>query len=213
MLHVRLISWIAVVGLLAASASAQTRNPWEWTLEERIAERLDDRKMSERRAAQGERPITGFVIDGTRNPALFMPSELMTRLLMALRDDAYGADLRRHFEPEISAFGWDAAEFWRAFREIGGRWTALAARSEELQKSAHREAPARRRELEAEAAGLDVPMCRARAEALRKAREHFGRAEFDRFLYSALTPGFTISSATLGDDEAARLRYVEGGCP
>lgn len=219
----RLSVWALILAFLSAPTSAQSKNPWEWTIEERIAARLDDKKMAERHAAQledvkplrvlvaGESAPSGFVIEGKRNPELFMPFELMTRLLMALREDAYGADLRRLFTPDITAHGWKAEEFWKTFREIGGNWAALAAKSERLQKDADRAAPARRRELEAEAAALGIPMCRARAEALREARVHFGVA-FDRFLYSVLTRNLTISSGKFAADEAARLRYVEGGC-
>ena len=119
---------------------------------------------------------------------------------------------RRSFAARIAAFGWNGEEFWTAFGSIGAKWAELAAKSEKLQLEAYESAPAKRRELEAAAAALSVPMCAARADALAAARTRFGSGEFDRFLYTVAAPVVTLSAAAPSGDEAARLRYVEGGC-
>ncbi len=122
--------------LFAASGQAQSlaeaeRRPWEWTLEERLKERLDAVKIRERDAAADPRETAGssnktddiavvakdrpfeYRIDGRRNPELFLSFELVDTLLTGLsHDEATRASQRQHKQKAIRSLGYDDQAFW-----------------------------------------------------------------------------------------------------
>ncbi|HEX2833680.1 MAG TPA: hypothetical protein VHW00_11760 [Thermoanaerobaculia bacterium] len=88
------ISAFLAIGLFAAEPGGSTsKHAWNWSDDDRIAMRLDSvsvrerlrlyREEESRRVSSTSRIIENatFVIDGQRNPELFLPWELMERFL------------------------------------------------------------------------------------------------------------------------------------
>jgi hypothetical protein len=189
---------LLVAVLLSTPLLAQS--PEEWDMERRLAERFDDARNAERIAAAktkssdlsgfptAERPGSRFyLIVGWRNPELFLPHELFDALVDADQSgrDSYGA--------KLGDFGWEAASFWTTLDELSAGYRAVRYK----QRTASGAAAA----------------CRARFDALERARETFGRKKFDAFLYSALPPGMVSTTSTPEPDPAATLRQAARGCP
>jgi hypothetical protein len=210
--------------VLAADESLKA--PWQWTLEERIAKRLSDASVRER-AARAERELEEpggpeFVrqlsthgglkaaIDGRYEPELFMPFELFGGLIGSFNPTL--PDMRSRFSADIRAAGWDEGAFWKTIREALGPYWELNEKSMALEARAKSLARAERHAVEAEAQSLGVRQCALRAEALQSVRAHYGADAFDRFLYEKVAPKIIIGTDFPFEKEAARLRYVEGGC-
>src|SRR5437773_6978821 len=91
-----------------SSEAARTtgKRAWEWSDEERVAVRFDPASVRERAAAQqaargptaptqpsvhsqsyGQLPVQQYVVDGSRDPALLLPYELIDPLLRGLHSD------------------------------------------------------------------------------------------------------------------------------
>ncbi len=149
-----------------------------------------------------------FVIDGSRDAALFMPWELMERLLNASDASSAGSDsLRESYTDDVVAAGWSTMLFWSEFDAIGRDY--LATRRE---LTLHDQSRSGLHGGVAEPAGEGVRRryCSARADALRRAREKFGNEQFDRFLYTAVAPRVVVFA-----DEpmtAEQLRTIAEGC-
>ncbi|HKS25263.1 MAG TPA: hypothetical protein VJZ76_20880 [Thermoanaerobaculia bacterium] len=188
----------AVAVLLSTPLLAQS--PEEWDTERRLAERFDDARNAERIAAvkakspnlsldslMREPGSKHYLIVGWRNPELFLPHELFESLLDADKStrDSYGK--------KLGDFGWEAASFWTTLDELSAGYRAVRYK----QRTASAAATA----------------CRARFDALERARQTFGKKKFDAFLYSALPPGMVFTTSTSEADPAASLRREALGCP
>ncbi|HJQ35680.1 MAG TPA: hypothetical protein VKB93_00945 [Thermoanaerobaculia bacterium] len=232
--------------VLTVSASVQAQEPqkerkepkagervkaaWEWTLEERLAKRLDVQQIRERDAAREENVGTPqwmrvpgaespqYVIDGQRDPELFMPFELFVSLLRGVTPPTPGIDptsrdfAREQYRSRIAEFGWQEELFWKTVEIASAEYLRydterLALRLEQIQTLPP---PERRRKLEGQIEGLSHKQCVARAEALRTVRAKLGAESFDRFLYGVVAPGMALMSSD--PDDASRLRFLEGGC-
>lgn len=210
------------------AADESPRPPWQWTLEERIAKRLSDASLRER-AARREREstqldsmraevLTGLGplralkpgIDGRHEPELFMPFELFNSLVGDL--DPTLPDTRHRLASAIRAAGWSEDAFWKTVREALGPYYELQQKRLALEARAESLPASERRAIEAEAESINIRQCALRADALQTVRLHFGGEPFDRFLYGKIAPTISISTDFPFDQEARRLRYLEGGC-
>lgn len=171
---------LAVTPLLAADPQ---KPAWQWTIEERLASRFDPADMRAREIADGEKqrilkahagmpvnfdepivPIYGrYVVDGCRNPAQFLPTELFDSLLLAV-DPRIGRPIPDRITAHLPA---KPSVFWPALERISARYVA------------------------AKKGGGKSPeeLCHLRALSLAMARAEFGAEPFDRFLYEAVAPG------------------------
>jgi hypothetical protein len=120
---------LLVAVLLSLPLLAQS--PEEWDIERRLAERFDETRNAERIAAlvarfpnlafKPEENAPGsryYVIEGERNPELFLPHELFEGLVGEIKPgntppDVYGTNL--------SDFGFDAASFRPKLEQLSAR--------------------------------------------------------------------------------------------
>lgn len=205
-----------------AACSRTDRNdkqPWEWTVEERLAKRFDAIDARERRAAYedthraqlraaaadlesvsfADESASGAIhqsIDGRRNPELFLPHELFESLMSGLQPDAQRRAAQRQFyAPAIRAAGYDPETFWSRLAEV-----AQAYANVRYESSGATAAMSRRQR------------CAERHHALEAARRAFGQDLFERFLYTVIAPTKQKASVTVGVDPADELRQAETGC-
>jgi hypothetical protein len=190
-------------------------------MEQRLALRLDPRSIRARADAAadavGAPQMTvqseggRFVVDGGRDPQLFLPWELFGNLVGSVRDDSVRE--RERLANEIAAFGWKKEQFWQTLGALTSEYQARNLRLIQLMQTMESLPPAGRRAAEARVEAENIALCGMRADALVRARAHFGAEEFDRFLYTAVAPHMQISSSGTADEgERRRLMYVEGGC-
>lgn len=190
----------AVLALLViTTAGAQEKLPkateaWKWTIDQRIAARFDPAGMAERRHVHMlhsgnpdyEPPV--FVIDGEVNPELFLPHELMTFLIVD--SDPRFPRGRARYEPFFSRFAWEPEKFWTDVRTFAGDYIRLQQQNARPTDDQSRQ------------------LCALRATALAELRQKYSR--FDEFLYVAVAPRGTYSSANVAS--ASWLTWLEGGC-
>jgi hypothetical protein len=217
--------------------AAETREPlrgskpaWEWTLSERLNSRLNPdeirrraevhrAEMSEtsngdRRAQSNASPEEIFVVDGTRNPELFLPYELMNALLRGVGSDAAVREsIRKSYRSRIEQFGWDASEFWSKMDISTAGYAALIDAEAAIQDQlVERQTPSGRERLLAEQAALQRSICQRRAAILRAVRLAFDPGEFDRFLYTEIAPYLSVFAEIPKTSAAAELQQREEGC-
>ncbi|HEY4640044.1 MAG TPA: hypothetical protein VII75_01750 [Thermoanaerobaculia bacterium] len=191
----------ALLALLALAASGQEKplpkatEAWKWTIEQRIAARLDPGGMAERRHAHIARNGDGpdynpavFIIEGEVNPELFMPYELMTFLIVD-SDPRYPTG-RISYGPIFPQFGWDQETFWNDVRSMGAGYIELQEKNPRPTDDVSRQ------------------LCAMRATLLDEMRRKYPR--FDEFLYVAVATHGTFSSVDVL--QANWLRWVAGGC-
>lgn len=190
------------------------KRPWEWTLEERLAARVNPVKIAERQDAEDARyhaagaqaPSTKrqttkrYSIDGSKHPELLLPHELFRSMLTGFApDDERRAAHRKSLRPGIVASGWNEELFWAHLRSAAGEYIDNYAYPAREPVSSERD----RRQ---------YGLCKAAFTSLNNARQVFGPERFDRFLYEFVAPGVWVSTATTAPDPAAELRFVERGC-
>jgi hypothetical protein len=207
------------------SGSRQMKEPWEWTENERIVARLDPsfvKANSHPRAntpggyvaAQGISTDLVLVIDGSKTPEMFLPSELFTNLLDAFQSNAtFREGARTIYQQRIITFGFkDPHAFWSELEKVIAPHLALMRDAASLDTRIQ-EANARDRNVLVKNKGdLDVALCRSRFRAMTSARAHFGQETFDRFLYTVVAPNLKKFSAIPGAGAASGYAYVESGC-
>jgi len=219
----------AIVGLviLAVSGSAAQpvhREPWQWTLEERIAARTDGSaqrtRVSEMMAARNLRlqpdavpqnlPRIGDSIEGSRHPELLLPTEIFTIFMRNAyaHDDEVAIAFREHAAGRVAELGLPG-ELLPALEVEASEFIALQSREEALRSEAILVA-GDGGALFAEIRDLQRQQCPLRADIIRRMRERFGREAFDRFLYEIVAPG--VSETVDVPADAATLRAQEQGC-
>lgn len=215
------IALLTFVTTLSASSGQAAKQPWQWTLDERLAARYDAPLAAARvaaarggevsasnvtNAAQG-RPID--VISGIRNPELLLPGEVFDYLMaMAFADDPDTRTLFREAKAKhVAAIGLPA-DFWDRLELIANSYLSDVRQNRDLHKKQPRaEATAERTRKITQA--LEQLKCRDRARAIADARQAFGY-KFDQFLYVAIAPSLTVT--TFVATPAERVREIEGGC-
>lgn len=208
------VFFLAILLCPAITAAAQPETPaWRWDRATRLAERYDGVRAHERAIAAKDRcggPCTGkIVVDGSRDPALLTPLELMDTLAGAY--DASDAEIRanaRNIWSRRAASLTLPADFWQRLYDVGqpffDAWTDYVQINSRLTS-----APAAERDrLKEESEEILRSLCARRAAALDAARASFGQELFDQFLYDAIAPGVFIveSGAVRG------AQPLEGGC-
>ncbi|MEO6260432.1 MAG: hypothetical protein ABIP63_08775 [Thermoanaerobaculia bacterium] len=211
----------AAISLFAIAASSQTlpnpnsgssdlRKAWDWTVEERLANRLDPAKIRDRKAdwiestsrnrvsaaastrsdvSQNDSKVVTYEIDGRRNPELFLEYELFDILLAGLAPETLTrAKQRAFYGPSIRQFGYDENAFWNSLESVVSGY--LAGGSAETDGEAR---------------------CVERYQALQAARRLFGH-RFDQFLYLVVAPTVRSSTSTMDQNHGAALRRAEAGC-
>jgi hypothetical protein len=227
------LSLVAVVSNaqdLAPSAdqSVRPKEAWELTDDERITARLDPERINQRALdhaarvarqrsgsssilALGSGPTSNFRIDGAENPELFLPFELFNDLLRGVDRNLSSTDrevARAILAPKIKSFGFEPEAFWSAFASTTARYFDFRDGKQRLSESKRSLSEAKR--FPSEPNDVYIGLCRERLIALNAARDRFGRATFDRFLYQVVAP--TLSFSSLAPDEAQGLRYMAAGC-
>jgi hypothetical protein len=201
--------------LVAAAQPAPA--PWQWSNDERIAARhrhalqhLPPRTDAHLQV-NGTGATPGFTIDGATHAELFLPSELMRRLLRGVSSDPlFRPAFRSQLSDAIREAGFDETTFWATLDRIGAHHADAARRSADVQRALDQSSPLDRRALQPRADALSAEVCSERVQALQDARSEFGRERFDRFLYEGVAPTFSLTFAAPDDD--AHVRFLEGGC-
>jgi len=184
-----------MLSCIATATEAQSIKPWQWSLADRLRERLEDKNISERlkdaKAFSATGSGTKFVVDGKRNPELFLPSELMAFLLSTLTTDPKQQSMiRAGYRPSITAFGWVPETFWSDLETAANAF--MRARQESYRERSEE---------------LDRTACHSRIQALKAMRSKYER--FDEFLYTAVAPKNMVVSAKPAT--ADWLTWLEGG--
>lgn len=202
------------------SSSAQTpRQPWAFTLEERIALRTHAGLARERsrgggRVATAAREGGAGVVDafdGKTHPELFLPHQVFRTLVdhAFIAPDSSGSAFRRGVAPDLSLYGLPP-DFWERLRTVSGDYIRDTSTLNAMMASL-RQLHGRARGDAQEALALKkIESCRSRAEALAAARRAFGNEQFDRFLYEVIAVNMFHVTDEL--PRAEDLRRAEGGC-
>jgi hypothetical protein len=237
-----LLRWLCSISLLVCAAQSlhaddvTGRNcrkaAWEWTLEERLAARFDPHQMRQRIAAARETGAHGMVrvdpsmtvaslasaeqlptiIDGNRNPELFLSWELFDDLLReAYVEPSEARDTIRATFLERATRLSLPPDFWDRLAVAAASRLELIARERELLAARSVADVESRRHADAELDLIEAQLCSARSESLRKARIAFGEETFNRFLYVAVAPNLKYQMEP-GKAGAKELRAGEEGC-
>ena len=216
---------LMVVPTLASGAHGQDspRPPWKWTDEERIAKRYDPSSMRSREDAyvaetEGAAVAKGRdVVQGDKNPELFLPSELYRGLLMRAFSPVPEASqgFRDGYQSKSAGLRIDD-DFWQRLERTARPYLDSIKAQLALVKEYQTAHPGRRAEIDRQDDERGMTDCRLVIQNLEAARATFGREAFDRFLYEAVAPSM-LSASVFGtsDDSyvsADHLRYLAGGC-
>jgi hypothetical protein len=196
---------------LARSISAQTEAPWLLDDETRVARRFDPELAAERAVAAGcamHGCYGRIVVEGQRNPELFMPWELMSHVSDAYHPDPDWVEVHRYVwssrsELPASPAFWD--QLYEAAKELIETDRRIFLLAAQMQVAHELDRPAIQKQI-TEVIGS---RCWQRAEALATARLVFGRCAFDRFLYEAIAPGKFVAPE---DQTAETMLSVGEGC-
>lgn len=221
-----------LVLLIALPSAGQTVSPeptkpaWEWSLDERIAKRLDPVSIMERAQANERElnlspeeltylglstpPKVRFTVDGKRDPELLMPFELFDSILHGVRDG--GESTRSTYHKAITESGWEEQEFWRTLEISTVEYRRATDARLVIERKARTLEGAEKRSLTAQAESDGVRECGLRADALQSTRSKLGIEKFNRFLYERVAPNVGIGSDFPLNNEEWRLRFIEAGC-
>jgi hypothetical protein len=197
---------LSAISVAAIASPATARRPWEWSDEDRLAERSNDTAAARRAAARGHvQPETVYdVIDGSRDPHLFFEFELFDQMMMlAYADDARTREVYRESKDTLRQAAGLPADFWERVGAIAAPYRK--DRSDEKRLGL---ATARSRQHEAEQNAVSLRLCRDRRAALAALRQEFPR--FGEFLYSAIAP--TMSMTVLRESDLDLRDAVQGAC-
>ncbi|MEA2337414.1 MAG: hypothetical protein QOE82_1421 [Thermoanaerobaculia bacterium] len=202
-----LITLLGATTTFAQSTRIEEQHPWDWTLEERLTDRLNVartestgaqhiKSASASRGEDGTTPRRALVydIDGSRNPELFLSFELFDMLLSGFTpDDAHRAKQRQFYSQSIRHLGYEPEMFWTSLASVSGNYLEIGNESCSSKECAD-------------------ARCTGRYDALEAARRLFGRENFNRLLYVVVAPTMKQSTATLDTGHRAALQREETGC-
>ena len=196
---------------------------WEWSDDERIRARFDPASIRERAAAHAaampryahaqaqsaEEPKSSqHIIDGSRDPGLFLPVELLDVLLQGLRSDAaFRMPMRVALAKGIREMGYSENDFWNKLQQLSAPYSALTSRPSNMTVQRVKTPDGKITSFP-----IDVDRCVARYNLLQSARTTFGAQVFQRFLYTAVAPEVRQAVTTQQIDPAQELIFVAGGC-
>lgn len=205
--------------VLIVALGVQAKEPWEWTVEERIAARTDRAEIRRRVEEARQRgrvhaqaaARTADVLSGAENPELFLPTEIISNFVAS----AYAVDdeVTKGFQQSAAI---DAAEaglpddFLSVFETEGALYIEAAKRDRAVRDAVDRgtidpiSAHAQLRELE------ETELCPRRVALVERMRELYG-TRFERFLYGGVVRG--MSRAYVGHSPGAtELAREMRGC-
>lgn len=189
-----------------------TRRAWQWNDSDRFAERSNDAAAARRAAASRNSGVSSDqiktpvydVIDGSRNPELFLEFELFDQMMMG----TFAADSKTR---EMYRLSKDAArratglppDFWDRAGAIAAPY--LQDRLEEKRIGM---LAARWPKYENEQIANNLLLCRDRSAAMAELRREFPR--FSEFLYSAIAP--SMSMTVLRKPDLQLQQIARGEC-
>ena len=184
----QMLRTVILVVITAVTVSASGKEPWKWTLEERMQARFS---ASEK-------------LDGNVHPERFLPSELFETLVRSSflsLPATYPRHVRAHSDGVLTT---DAD--WHLFTDVTRAYVNVLAEERDLIRQ---RVSVGREQVRAE-------KCRVAFAALRKARAAFGPETFDRFLYTVVAPGMSQGppnkDASVRQKAMANLKKREAGC-
>lgn len=210
MRHVGRCSALLLVLALTSPTFAATKAPWLWTTEERERDTKDPEKRAQRIQENREfrkrmppmpplPPLPGQkqprkviepdddAIDGNLHPELFYVTELFENLVTS--SFLTLPQIYPRVVVDRSSDLFRAPGEWAQFTEIVAEYATLLQRERQLVTTASRATPEELAAINRQLASLRVHQCVAGSEALRKARQAFGKERFDRMLYEVVPPG------------------------
>lgn len=212
---------------IALSAVAQVdsrpKEPWKWTLEERIALRTNPAAAAAR-LKQQHKGLRGGSANGTLRgrpivdqftgqsyPELFLPVELFGRLISMgfLGDVRAKESIQRGLLPELRRHGLPD-DFWQRLRVAATVYIADEDAFRTLLADLKGQSGTARERIQQAIDLKQADICRSRAAALAAARAEFGAERFDRFLYELIAPGMFHIADSL--QKPSGLRRIEEGC-
>jgi hypothetical protein len=190
---------------IAASWSAEQRAAVRWDIAkraERVAEHQQRRAQQRRLAPAESRSLPADVIDGSRDPELFFPSqlfEILVRSSFVTLPRAYP-----HVVAQRTSDLFRQPKEWEQFASAVSDYAALLRNerlaADRLDRSA--------------VVSLEQTKCRAAAKALSDVRSLFGRERFDLMLYEVVPPTMveTYTSDTDFETVVTNAMRRERGC-
>ena len=165
------------------------------------------------RRSRAARAITdGYreAVDGRQHPELLLPYELFDALLRGLSaNPRIQGNARTLLDRKLRNSGFDPSRFWPDLERIAQPYLSATQTAKDNRHNSMVVTAADGSKMLIPV-GADV--CQARIEALQNARRTFGAERFDRFLYVALAPDVSVSSAGSSGSRPDQLRYMARGC-
>jgi len=191
----RYILGIVIVITALGARADQKQDPSDLSISDRLAQRTAARQSLAHTNAMSAnaRPQAALVIDGSRTPELFMPSELMAMLLDTYSlPSASRSAARQQYHAAIVSFHWNESAFWKDIDVAAAGYfrAALANQGKARSTSGSR------------------AICGQRATILEQMRKRY--ANFDRFLYGDFASRQTLSTSE--DQSESWLAWMNGGC-
>jgi hypothetical protein len=215
---------IADVRASVGPAGLSAKPAWEWSDEERVRVRFDPTSVRERAAAHAagitqpsvhsqaqpseqSRPSQQYFIDGSRNPELFLPDELLDSLLVGLHSNAaFRTNARHALAGGIREMGYAEDEFWARLQRLSAPYLALKSHPGNGNLLRLKTPDGKLASFP-----IDVDRCVARHNLLQAARTTFGAEKFQRFLYTEVAPEVQRGEAAQ-IDPSQELLFVARGC-
>ncbi len=217
----RRIAAVLLIAVLTLAAGVRGQDspqpPWRWTDEERLAKRYDPSSMRSRESAYiadtaGALPAGRDIVQGAKDPALFLPFELYRSLLMRTFSPLPEASqVFRDGYQERFGGAWFGGDFWQRLEQTARPYLDSIRAQRALAKEYQEAHPGRRAEIDRQADEFGKTDCRLRVQSLETVRATFGREAFDRFLYEAVAASMVHASVD-SYVSADHLRYLAGGC-
>ncbi len=215
----------------AAFCQAPPREPWKWTLEQRLSARFSSAAQKARvaqvEATDRRKPAvpsfsvevpgakaTSDVIDGDIHPELLLPTELFeafVRSSFVSLPDLYPRHVRIRSDDVLRV-----EDDWVKLAALSAEYISLIRQEHFLLEESVTASRSRKADIEQELERLRAAKCGTQATAFRAVRNEFGRERFDRFLYTVTASGrrWSVGSTTpeAVAEKVARLRRRETEC-
>lgn len=198
-----------------AATESGAKSPHRWSTTERLEKRLNDDDIRRRKLAMDSGvvvPEGGYIIDGRKDPELFLPWELFNHLLaVAYSGDAESQQVFRQAVERNLGSVQLPDDFWKRLGSVASEYlesiSLQRSRASELKTASSLEARALSEQLQE----LQASDCLLRYRAFISAEEQFGSQLLRLILYKGLAPEtFIVAPETEGEVE--RLLFVQGGC-
>jgi hypothetical protein len=190
--------------------------PWRLTNRKRLELRFDPSEISRRRsAAAGTAPVQSpehLIIDGRKNPELFLPWELFNSLvgLCYTGDEETRTDFRVAIRRNLRSLELPEG-FWEDLETVASEFITSRQAQSSLAESLAAATPSEAQEIHLKIKELQALDCARRFRSLNLAQDHFGESFFLRFLYEGVAPEVALGTSTT-TDRRDQLLFVQEGC-